>query len=1342
MIINIKTGFFSASLVYTGMALLSSPSCAALLDLADTPLFLGGAVTPNVFLMMDDSGSMDRDILAKSHWQGRAYDPDFGPDNNDGNDNFGQRKIDDGYIWAYGSHCDEESDDCIGGWDRRYGYIFNNRDDINNYACGSAMPGIRSEECPDNEGAVNLDWRTRSAALNVIYYNPGVDYKPWPGTDSAGNPSFENADFTQARSNPQPGTAGNNNPPRDLAGFVYETWNDDKGFADNPDGPLRGDNHNKTDGQNGIVDLWDQHTSFTFNADNTVTVKTFVCNVDENTGRLSKCKDDDPNVPEKILSGTEPHAELGGRTIAEAKQNIANWYQYYRRRSMAVNGATARVLDAHPNLRYGLSAINALDELFVEVPDTTDLAVHNRALLNQLFSHQTGGRTPLRSGLARVGDYYSNKLTGKGDPIEFACRHNFTLLFTDGLWSDEDPSSFGDIDLDGKPNTLADVARHYYVTDLSTLPDRVPVSAFDQNKSQHMVTYTIAFGRAGTLQDKNGAPTKPGEPLPDGWPDEDRQGQAISEGADWGNPSLVEADKIDDLWHAAFNSKGGYIAAQTPDDVVTDLTNALTIALGNIDLGLSSGSSAALNTGSLSSKSLLFQAGFDSDDWSGRLSAYRISDGMQTEDLCANLPPGEICGYPDKPEWAAHVELDKQRWDTGREIVTYNGTQGIPFRWPAEATEGPQSDELNATQIASLNKNIRDVVDDLGAARVEFLRGNRDIAGFRQRSHVLGDIIHSSPVLVQAPNFVYPSDWEDKRRPDTDVMPENAKPYTSWRLNPVRLNRKHMVYVAANDGMIHAFNAGSGKFDRNTNKWDFGDGKELMAYIPGLVTHKLNRLTDPDYTHEYFADSALTVTEAFFSGDWHTVLAGGLGKGAQGIVALDITDPSQLTEGNAQDIVLWEFGDRDDSTTVKVEGDPDMGYAFHQPVNIARMHDDNWYAIFGNGYNSTEPDGSDSTSKTGNAVLFLLEFNTGRLVKIDTQAGPTGDAKPNALATPAPVDVDGDFIVDYIYAGDLFGNLWKFDVTSHRSGDWDVIKENTVPTPLFTAKDVESRVQPITTRIQAGRPVGDQYLAHPLVDNKRYDNLMLYFGTGKYIEWSDNRVNDKQPTQSFYAIWDPMLEDAKPALRGDLLQQTILKEIEQNGSSWRTTSNYNIPGYRNEDAASWWTIDDQGVPDTTKPDKRGWYIDLVDPTDDSNNNRGERIAFDAVLRGDRVIFTTILPSDPEDPCKEGGDSWLMELDRVDGSRLSFTPFDVNQDGEFMLDDFIIAGDVNQSDKAVPAPPSGHKYEDKLIIKPTIIDAPDASKEFKIIGDNKGGLNVLSENNTGDVGRQGWRQIQE
>src|SRR5690606_38982071 len=180
--------------------------------------------------------------------------------------------------------------------------------------------------------------------------------------------------------------------------------------------------------------------------------------------------------------------------------------------------------------------------------------------------------------------------------------------------------------------------------------------------------------------------------------------------------------------------------------------------------------------------------------------------------------------------------------------------------------------------------------------------------------------------------------------------------------------------------------------------------------------------------HRYYVDGSPTVADAYIGERWRTLLVGGLNKGGQSVYALDVTEPQNFAENAADDIVLWEFTD------------PDLGYSFSQPA-IVRLQDGTWAAVFGNGYNNTEED--DDPSATGNAVLFVVDLASGALIrKLDTGVGmagdPSGDDRPNGLATVAPVDDTGNRRIDFIYAGDLFGNLWRFDLRQAAPASWSL----------------------------------------------------------------------------------------------------------------------------------------------------------------------------------------------------------------------------------------------------------------------------------------------------------------
>jgi type IV pilus assembly protein PilY1 len=568
---------------------------------------------------------------------------------------------------------------------------------------------------------------------------------------------------------------------------------------------------------------------------------------------------------------------------------------------------------------------------------------------------------------------------------------------------------------------------------------------------------------------------------------------------------------------------------------------------------------------------------------------------------------------------------------------------------------------LSAAQQTLLHTDADSNNDGEGQTRLEYLRGSAQHEGtgnnYRARLNRLGDLINSDPFFVGMPSF-----------------PNNlGSGYPAFRSD--YSGRNPMVYVGGNDGLLHGFNA--------------NNGEEKLAYVPNLVFPHLSQLTDPGYSHRYFVDGSPTVGDAHGTFGsrcpsglggvcWRSVLISGLRNGGQGYFALDVTDPTRFDESNAANLVLWEFSDADDP-------DHDLGYTFSQP-SIVKMANGEWAAVFGNGYNNSEADGRASAS--GHAVLYIVFLDRGLdgtwtpgtdFIKIDTGVGSPGT--PNGLATPAPVDLDGDFQVEYIYAGDLQGNLWRFDVRNASPGNWvgSVVR-------LFTAMS-GGNSQPITTRPEVG--------SHP---DPLESGVIVYFGTGKYLEDSDN-TNAGLPTQTFYSIWDKLETSPTAFTRGDLLQQTVISET----ASQRVTS-------KNE--VDWQT-------------HSGCYIDLPTP--------GERQVSNSVLRNGRIIFTTLIPN--TEVCSFGGSGWLMELD-VCAGRLEESPFDLNADDHFDDNDKVTVS-INGSPQLVAI--SGLKSTEGILPSPTILSS--GTTEIKYNSGSRGGIFVTTENpGPSASGRQAWRQF--
>ena len=1183
-------------------------------DLANTPLFTTNSAAPNVVFQIDDSGSMDDEVFTLPHWDTCAY-KDYN------NTSCGEFRTD-------GYSRDKNSVSY-----RTTHRIFENTDDVGasdaNCDSGTGATGTRGvlELC--SVAFQNSDWRIKSSGLNVIYYNPDSNYRPWKKGD--GTP-MNAASFTAVKSNPQPGRAGFTSLhnlailPVTQPGFVYHVWHDTHGF--NGARPLH-DPTNKDSGANGLVDWWDEHDRYTVEA-NKITIEHISYD-----GVQGNTKQIDSTQEFFVTDGSRP--ELGNKTVAEVQQNIANWYEYYRRRSFVAKGAVAGVIDDNPDYRYALTHINS--NQLTEVPAGSASIAHNTSLittmLDRVVNNDSG--TPLRKGLNKVGEYLENS-DGRVDPIIEQCQQNFALLITDGYWNGS-RGSLRNInpDGDGHNDTVADVAKYFYDTDLSTLPDNVVGNVFDPATHQHMVTYTVAFGLNGAVVDTDG----------DGWPDKAGTGANIGtrvqlvEGDDWGDPHSDDTGKMDDLWHAAFNSKGTFVAAATPEEV----SKALSDALSNISDRVGSAASVAFNTTTLTGSSSVFLAQFNSSNnkWSGDLLSFPLDS--VTGSVAAD------------PSWSAATVLGARvNPVSSRNIFTYNETlnNGRPFLWA----------DLAANQKADLriNPDGTSSNDTKAEARLNFLRGdvtneddNNGTYTFRNRNKLLGDIVHSAPIFVGKPDAPWPN-----IAPFPSTVGTNT--YTDFASGSAK-TRDPMLYVGANDGMLHGFNA--------------SDGSEAMAYIPSSLfstdtTKGLHHLTDPGYSHRYYVDLSVTVSDVFIDkddgagDDWYTLLIGGGRNGGKGLFALDITDPDDFVQDNshAEKLVLWEFDGTDDS---------DMGFSFSKPT-IAMMNNGEWAAIFGNGYNSTG---------TGEAVLFIVFLEGGLdgtwtdgtagtpvdYIKISTEDGAivssdcdNAGSDCNGLSTPQAVDVDGDSVVDRVYAGDLKGNMWAFDLSSTSSNPkahWKVAyKQGSTPKPLFTATHhAAATAGAVPTQVSAtAQPITDKPAIVFHSDELGGDpDILVFFGTGQYLVDGDISTTTQQ---SFYGVWDNGTKELTPA---NLIEQTFVSATFLDADSVDISARVRVLTDH--------TVDYAGG-------KKGWMINL-------DAASGERVIVDADVRGDIVFFNTWIPD--SNPCSAGGSGFLMSVNQHNGGRTDDAAFDLNDDGTLDGDDIVTANGNNYA-------PSGETFD--------------------------------------------------
>lgn len=823
-----------------------------------------------------------------------------------------------------------------------------------------------------------------------------------------------------------------------------------------------------------------------------------------------------------------------GRSVAEELTNYATWYSFHRTRiKVAKAGASASFSQMGTNVRAGFRTIwdrsnydipvNNNDGLFDD-PNGVAGSNNNRTTwFNRLFAAAGNSGTPLHSALDSAGQYFSRSdENGPWGPkkgvAQLACRQNFAILTTDGYWNTNTTGHGEWDDVSGSaitgPNgasytyspvlpykasdssTLADVAMHYWRSDLRGLSNVVPPTANDPAFWQHMVTFGISIGLKGSLDPKTDLPA------------------LISGSKSWPNPNDSEdGDRIDDLFHASVNGHGSFVAASNPQEFADGLKNALSA----ITERTGSSSNVAANSTRIDTDTKIFQATYVSGVWTGEFSAYSENATTKKFDVLA---------------WKASEQIPT----AGRKILTHTGAVAGTF---------PTADQTTA-----LDRNgTSDQYKVTGADNAAYIAGNGTLelrlgGTLRNRNSVLGDIVSSSPAYAV----------------DTDTL-----------------------YVGANDGMLHAIDA--------------DDGAELFAYVPaGINLGDLATISRPDYAHRYFVDGPMVVSTRAQTPGNKNILVGALGKGGKGVFALDVTSPNGFTATN----VKW---DKTGSNALPANGyvqDADMGLVQGAPI-IAKLNNDVTVAIVSNGINSTN----------NHAVLFIYNLDSGALIsKIDTGAGTAAD--PNGLSAPVAWDDDGDGRVDHVYAGDLHGNLWKFDLSSSLASDWEL------PGNLKKLFAAQYPASPVATRqpITSGPTVA--------LDPKTY-KTWVFFGTGSFMTTGDVT---NQNVQSLYGL----IDNDSTTLRTDLtLRQTVLAGTRDGLPVRSFEANTSLP-----------------------TGSKGWFINLLTPP--SGTVEGERIVSDPQMYGSALVVASIIPI--ADACQSDGKGYVNALDAFTGTSLGTSFFDL------------------------------------------------------------------------------------
>ena len=1044
-------------------------------------------------------------------------------------------------------------------------------------------------------------------------------------------------------------------------------------------------------------------------------------------------------------------------------QNFANWYAYYRTRTQMARTALSRVfgvigtptkanirvtwqnLGNNTNLNWvpasGTSGgTNAPSVNIVELDDNTPYTGPNatsgnntwrQAFFNWIFNVKASNGTPSRSALLRVGKYFQRGqgITDLSNPYyqpassnssgrELACRQNYHILMTDGLYNQPSVSTsptagyntqtLAGIDLPGTPlnttnithydpnapesklyshgtnwtldadggATYSDLAFYYWATNLrpdflgnpQTQNDSVApyypdtttgvtgaVATVDPNNPgrtpevfwnpandpatwPHLVQFAVTLGAFGDLTFSSNTDCQNGATVTNDDACALRKGVTNSTGAvGWKQPngsgSGINAN-IDDLWHAALNARGQFFVATSPQSLVTRLTKIL----ANVVARSGSSVSESVNSSILNNGSFAYSVGYNSAGWPGYLykqaiNPYPPGDPRNPLNLPIGAPSGPILwdagcfltggactktGSPNvgppTPSYASRVIFTS--------IGSPGALSGAPFEWGSLGATEQSSLNLDPTttwpdQVTTqiINGGVANGTSDgLGSVRMDYLRGrrtNETIATstgitFRQRLSVLGAIINSQAVYEGAPSGGF-SDIYPVGSPE-QIAAGAGNSYE--RFVTSHLTRTPTLYVGANDGMMHAFNAGT--------------GAEMWAYVPNplYANGQLGQLTNAANALIPTVDDSPLTQDVFINGSWHTILVGGLRLGGRGIYALDVTNPDASTEGVAATKFMWEFSSGQDA---------DLGYSYAS-TNIARLHNGKWVVLvtsgyfpkclpsasatsscFNNGHDGTDLAAGATSRAAGPTYLWVLDAANGsQIAKI-----PTRNATSYGLGTPGVVDFNLDQIDDVVTVGDLAGNLWRFDLSDTTPANWT----NGVDV-MFQSYDNTSACSTSNTRGIGCEPITVMPVAFP--DTSGVGSVIYVFGSGQYLGASDNNVSSSFPTQNFFGVRDYGTHfsgsdggAAYPFHEANLTANTLT----QTGSL-----RYLAPG-------------------TPPSFSRGWRIPL-----NVSGVLGERdvaTAFPVYSTGVAVL-TSLIPGQNQDPCQPGRSGAVMAVDANTG----------------------------------------------------------------------------------------------
>ncbi|MBV6791870.1 pilus assembly protein [Xanthomonas euvesicatoria] len=1059
------------------------------------------------------------------------------------------------------------------------------------------LPGVRIDE--NRRGVPPLDSLgfARSSAYNPTYYDPVVKYDPWINND--GNP-FPQADLVNTRINPLQAGA--------TVALASNYMGDDFSSSFRIQNGMvlpRGTGYRQRfqDNNGNLYFGIEQVTTsdVTWNGGSqTLLIRFwpatfFVPYTSDTDARplLAGAAAYDAVQRDRVRNVCGTGCDMWKYTIkaanTDALQNFANWFSFYGNRNRAIIAGMTRSLANVNNMRVGFFRINqnaSYDSVNEKLPmRNMGTQSEKTALYNSILALPASGGTPNRQAVNAAGIQFQR--TDSAAPVQLACQKNAVMLFTDGYSNQDGPSvsnASGDGNMgipfaDTYDNTMGDIAAKYYNNINGGSPIRadmpsglVPVPSscntanasvrLDCQKNLHVNFYGITLGARGNLFNPDvvqDAYTTPA--IYQNWPPREND----------------ERSTVDDIWHAATNTRGQYINARTPAEITQAMRRVLSsVTAGSSPSGTLAQSGARIGVGSFS-VAPNYEIANEGTDWFGRLTGYTVSVNPQTRVAVSTAAWEASARMPSAA--ARNVLVSK-----AGVVSAFNETNiSLSDLCTKSTALYPGMSLCTALDLATLGANAATATAYLrGDASGEVRSGGR----LRDRTTVLGDIVNSTPVISSPlDDYGYGS------------LPGNPGATYQAYLNTKKAGRNYMVYVGANDGMLHGFDGGM----NGDGVMASNGGVERFAYIPSTALGHMGNLllpydpanqSDQKFGHRYYVDGPLAISDTYYGGAWKTSLVGTAGAGGRSVFAMDVTTPTSVTAASR----LWEISDLDSSLSAAIRAN--IGFVLGKPVIVPVLSSNGtvtWKAVFGNGYNSA----------SGKAVLFLVDIKAGTPTVTMIEAAESGStiSGSNGLGNIVVVDRWGgtgqservrDGYADTVYAADQKGAIWKFNLRNTTTA---------LTVPLFTSRtSVENSAtyrQPITGGLVAS--AGEN------------GGVTLFFGTGSF-----SFRNDPFDTaiQSLYGINDVAAGSVTSTITRSNLQAN---SIATSGTSRSLVMGSSVAG------------------------GQGWYVDLP---------AGERMVGNPSVASGIVFIPTYVPNPNSVGCASQGSNWLFGLNtRTGGAAL-------------------------------------------------------------------------------------------